>query len=613
MKTMTHLYYEIGDDQTGTLFFPQPFDPLQPELQTALRTALSELAQKKLVGLVIRSTDSLYFGSDTSAEEVLHFPSRQAAQAYAHTWQALAEQLHALPYTVVCALSGRCVGVALELALACDWRIGTPATQLGIFDIQVGSLPKAGTLHRLPRLVGLQTALDLLLTGRMISGIKAYQTGLLHACVPAPLMESQCRVLLQRVSKHKRLSAAIARTSAFSRSLPKWAMEGNPIGRKMIFKKTRETIEEKTQGRQPAAYHCLDAVAYGFETTGAKALQKEAELFAASISTREAQSLSHLHRIRMQVQASAVISPPSSPTIGLLGASRQKGDLALCAVTHGHRVRLYEENTEAIGGLLRQVYEALLRKVDKREIALHKIPQYMAQLSPCRSQTGLSQCEWVLDLTQSPAKLHMGTTTVLAYFLPSPSDFVEICCPKGGDITSIKDRLHGIGKTTLTLYPEGPFFLPHMETLFFSEALHLAEKGLATAAIDKALEEFGFRVGPFRWMAQRGETSIPTATSALEWEGADIVNRFLLVLLHATCAHLEQYPHASLESIEILLVEGLGFPDIWGGLLKYADFVGIRSLRDNLVHLAEQEGPRFLPSAWLEKQGRFFPLEPVFY
>ncbi len=600
MTTKQYLHYEIAEDQTGTLFLHDPFDPLDLKVQSALRKALKELAQKKLVGLLLCSSNPLRLGCDTRAEEVLQLTSRERAQVYAQTWQQLTEQLHALPYTVVCALPGDCWGMGLELALACDWRIGTPTTQVGFLEIQAGTLPKAGSLYRLPRLIGLQAALDLLLTGRTLSGSKAHQLGLLHLCVPTPLVASQCKILLHRVNKYKRMPASVARASAFS-------MEGNPLGRKLIFKKTRELIGEKTQDRHPAAYHCLDAVAYGFEATVPKALEREAELFAASVMTREAQGLSHQLRSKKQLQYIGLEA--GSLTVGLLGAVLQSGDVALRALEQGHRVLVYDEKPEAIGIVLRYVYDALIRKVDRKELTTHRVPQYMARVSPCRSRVGFSACDVVMELGQMPAKIEVAGTTVSLYFLAAPSSFVEVCLsPSDVDATPIFSALHRIGKPALSLACEGPAFLPQIEGLFFSQALYLTQKGILPAFIDQALEKAGFRMGPFRWMAHKGhpfEAEEDFAESeAPEWKEADVVNRFLLVLFHGTCAHIEQYPQASLATIDVLLVEGLGFPEVWGGILKYADWVGIRALIEGLTGLAHEEGLSYAPSAWLQARGK---------
>src|SRR5690606_26269281 len=94
---------------------------------------------------------------------------------------------------VVAAIDGVALGGGLELALACTWRLASdsPRTKVGLPEVQLGLLPGAGGSQRLPRLVGLRAALDLMLTGKQLDGRRARKIGLVDEVVPAPILEDR--------------------------------------------------------------------------------------------------------------------------------------------------------------------------------------------------------------------------------------------------------------------------------------------------------------------------------------------------------------------------------------------------------------------------------------
>ena len=135
--------------------------------------------------------------------------------------------------------------------------------------------------------------IDLILTGKRLGGKKAEKMGLVDVVVPVSLLREQAiRYAQMKKAPHRRMPELSP--GKLAADLPKWATEGNLIGRKLIQKKAREMVDDKTKGFYPASYKALEAVFEGFDLPLPKALELEANLFGQLAVTRESHSLVHL-------------------------------------------------------------------------------------------------------------------------------------------------------------------------------------------------------------------------------------------------------------------------------------------------------------------------------
>src|SRR2546430_7622778 len=170
-------------------------------------------------------------------EEFLQLKTAADAERLSRDGQMLLDSLERLRVPVVAAIHGACLGGGLEAALACHYRIATdhPKTVLALPEVQLGLIPGAGGTQRLPRLIGLQRALDMILTGRNIRAKKAYQMGLVDELVhPAILQE----VALDRARKLADGKLQVEHTPK-GRGATGVLLEDNPFGRSIVFKKAR--------------------------------------------------------------------------------------------------------------------------------------------------------------------------------------------------------------------------------------------------------------------------------------------------------------------------------------------------------------------------------------
>jgi 3-hydroxyacyl-CoA dehydrogenase/enoyl-CoA hydratase/3-hydroxybutyryl-CoA epimerase len=163
------------------------------------------------------------------------------------------ERLASFPKPVVAAIHGACLGGGLEWALACHGRVASdaPRTQLGVPEVQLGLLPGAGGTQRLPRLIGVQAALDLILSGNPVRASKGRKLGLVDEVVPRSILIDVA------VEQAQVLAAAGGKTAHHGprrsprETVTRAALEGNPIGRKLLFAEARKQLLRKSGGYLP--------------------------------------------------------------------------------------------------------------------------------------------------------------------------------------------------------------------------------------------------------------------------------------------------------------------------------------------------------------------------
>src|SRR6185437_14263262 len=169
----------------------------------ALLIRLRDDAAIRAVVLISGKPDNFIAGADI--EEFTALTTRTEAERLSFEGQEMVSRVETLPKPVVAAIHGACLGAGLELALACHYRVATdhPKTQLGLPEVQLGLLPAAGGCQRLPRLIGLRAALDMILTGKSERAAKAYRLGLVDELVPASILRPVAIAAAERLADKK--------------------------------------------------------------------------------------------------------------------------------------------------------------------------------------------------------------------------------------------------------------------------------------------------------------------------------------------------------------------------------------------------------------------------
>jgi 3-hydroxyacyl-CoA dehydrogenase/enoyl-CoA hydratase/3-hydroxybutyryl-CoA epimerase len=465
--------------------------------------------------------------------------------------QAIFQKIADLKVPTVAAIHGQALGGGLELALACSWRIATtdPKTKLGLPEIQLGLIPGAGGTQRLPRLVGLQGALDLILTGKRLSSKRAEKMGLVDACVPPQLLREQAIKLTQKPKPSHRKMPDL-HPGKLAADLPKWATEGNPIGRKLIRAKAKEMVDDKTKGFYPASYKALEAVFDGYDTSLAKGLELEAALFGQLVVTRESHSLVHLFHAttalkkhRYKDAGRERFGKAKVEAIGVIGAGFMGAGIATVATERGIQVRLSDPNKESVGRALKHARDYFAKKVEKRRLKSFELAQKLAHVSPGVAPVGFGETDIVIEavfedlklkqklLAQCEARggddfifasntsaLPIGKIAegakrpdrVVGMHFFSPVEKMPLLEVVVTDKTApwvaarAVDLGQELGKQVI-IVKDGPgFYTTRALAFYLNEASMLLLEGAPIEVIDKALIDFGFPVGPITLIDEVG-------------------------------------------------------------------------------------------------------------
>ncbi|MBI3977380.1 MAG: enoyl-CoA hydratase/isomerase family protein [Chloroflexi bacterium] len=202
-----------GDVLTITFNRPQKLNALTEGMFAGLSAILRRVEQMDEVRAVVITGAGRAFscGVDVDMVRVLHERGRGAgARAIVRRWQAVFEQVEDLEKPVIAALNGVTVGGALELAMACDFRIAAPGIRLGLPETKLGAFPDGGG-QRLARLVGLGRAKDLIMTGRLIDAAESERIGLVSRVAPADGFQAAVQELIGELRETSPLGVGLAK------------------------------------------------------------------------------------------------------------------------------------------------------------------------------------------------------------------------------------------------------------------------------------------------------------------------------------------------------------------------------------------------------------------
>ncbi|HYW51502.1 MAG TPA: 3-hydroxyacyl-CoA dehydrogenase NAD-binding domain-containing protein, partial [Gemmatimonadaceae bacterium] len=521
------------------------------ELRQALGAIQRDPAIRAAV-IISGKRDNFIAGADIEA--FLEFrtaeDAEQACRAGHADFQAMAEGK-----PVVCAIHGGCLGGGTELALAAHWRIATdgPKTAISLPEVQLGLIPGAGGTQRLPALIGLQAALDMILTGKVVRAKKALQLGLVDEMVHPAILR---RVALQRAAE---LAEGTRRREPKHRGAGEMLLDENPIGRAIVFRKAKEGVLAKTKGLYPAPLAALDAVAAGYSSDG-DGYQTEARLFGELAMTPESQELVFLFfattalKRDMGVDAAAGGEPlPPALVIsrlGILGAGFMGAGIASVAAPAGTVVRMKDADTARVAKGLAAVREVMREKLVKKQVTRPQFDDLMLSVSGTTDYTGFGNADLVIEavfedlqvkhqvlreiegVVPSRAIVASNTSTIpiariasasvrpervlgMHFFSPvHKMPLLEIITHPGNDsqvVVSAVSYGRKIGKTVIVVRDGPGFFANRVLSPYVNAAGLLLDEGVSIDAIDEALVKFGFPVGPVTLI---DEVGLDVATKA---------------------------------------------------------------------------------------------------
>ncbi len=442
---------------------------------------------------------------------------------------------------VVVAIHGSCMGGGLELSLACDYRIATnhSKTVLALPEVKLGVIPGTGGTQRLPRVIGIQKALSYMLTGGNIYARKAKSIGLVDELTHKDALE---KAAIKAVHK---LSGTDSFKRKDRRSFIEKVLEGNPIGRNIIFSQARKKTLGKTKGNYPAPLMIIESVKYGYQKGLKKGLENESSLFGEAGATPESRALVNLFFGMTDSKKNPMKDKVKKVnTIGVLGAGLMGSGIADVSINKGgYSVLLKDQTLEAAAEGEKVIWDTLNQKSKKKIITSFERDQLASKVTGTDSYDSFGKVDLVieavfedLDLKRkivSEVEKVTGERCIFAsntsslpiseiakgakrpeniigmhYFSPvQKMPLLEIITtPQTADWVTATAYEVGVkqGKTVIVVNDGPGFYTTRILAPYMNEALLLLEEGASIEFLDKIMKQFGYPVGPMALLDEVG-------------------------------------------------------------------------------------------------------------
>jgi len=652
-----------------------PVNGLGHALRSGIVAALDQaLADPQVQAIVLTGSARAFSGG----ADVREFGTPKAGQE--PTLPNVIRALDAASKPVVAAIAGVCLGGGLELALGCHYRVAQPDASLGLPEVKLGLLPGAGGTQRLPRLIGLEAALNMIVSGQPAPAQAFAGTPLVHALIEGDLVEGAVTFAAQ----------VAARGEPLPRARDRKVKQPNADA---FLQFARNTVAAASKPF-PAPLQCVEAVAASLKPFD-EGLQTERTLFQALMQTPESRALRHV--FQAERAAAKVPGLPEGTLlrpiarVGVIGAGTMGGGITMNFLNAGIPVVLLEMKQEALDRGLATIRKNYENSMKKGKLKPEQVEQRMGLITPTLEYAALKDADLVieavfeemgvkeavfrqLDAVAKPGAILASNTSYLdidriATFTQRPQDVIGLHFFSPANVMRLLEIVRGaqtapdVLATSLALAKQikkmavvsgvcDGFIGNRMLARYGAAAQGLINAGALPQQIDGALQKFGLAMGPFRmgdlagldigwatrkrkaaeagvdmqpivadklceagrfgqktgagWYRYEAGNRTPLPDSVTEQLIADyrathgitprkisdeeIVERCIFALVNEGARILEEGIAARASDIDLVYLNGYGFPLHRGGPMLYADTVGLPQVVRSLRRFAAEPG-----------------------
>ncbi|HEY9758635.1 MAG TPA: 3-hydroxyacyl-CoA dehydrogenase NAD-binding domain-containing protein [Oculatellaceae cyanobacterium] len=669
-----------------------------------LLNVLQQVTQDASIkGLVIVSGKSDNFVAGADIGEIQALQSQPAVKSYeaSKLGKEVFSRLEQLSFRTVAAINGTCLGGGTELTLCCKYRIATNSskTKIGLPETKLGFIPGWGGTIRLPRLIGIQKALDLIANGNDVDAKKAWRLGLVDEVVePEKLLERAEEIAL----------GAEPKRSEKVFDLQKMLLEENPLGRYVMSNEAKKLITKKTKGKYPAPVEAAKVIFKSYEQTLDQAFEAESQAFGKLATTATSKNLVGLFYAQTESKKmpDGVTSDIKVETVGVIGAGVMGAEIAEAAAYNGYTVYLKDIDQAALDKGIATAKGLIDGLVSKKKLSQSEAAAIMGRIKPTLSYADMADCDLVIEAVVEVMKVKQAVLKELEEAIKKPFVFasntsslsvsemasvakepknvvgihffnpvhkmllVEIVranTTSNETVAAAQSFAMKLGKTTVVTGDAPGFVVNRILAPYLREAIVLLEQGVPPEEIDKAMTTFGMPMGPLALMdevgldigekvihvlhAALGERMAPPAilnvvsenkllgkkggkgiylyneegrrdgfnptilfavtAEATPKQRGEIQDRLSLVMVNEAARCIEEGVIHDPSQLDLAMVFGTGFAPFYGGVLRFADQVGLKIVQQKLEYLSKVCGGSYVPCKLLTEKAmkgeNFYP------
>mmetsp|Transcript_63815 Transcript_63815/g.75531 ORF Transcript_63815/g.75531 Transcript_63815/m.75531 type:complete len:772 (+) Transcript_63815:113-2428(+) len=447
------------------------------------------------------------------------------------------EEMKSKGVPLVAAIDGSALGGGLEWALWCDYRVASasPKTKLGLPEVKLGLLPGFGGTQNLHSVVGLQAAMDMMLTGKEVRVDKAKKMGLVDLVADGAVLESVA------IGVAEQLADGSLKVKKKKKGWMNWFVEDTPVGRNMMWKKVKEMVDKNTNGKYPAPYAIIDCVKHGLDNPRSK-YEHERESFVKLAETKESEALIGIFEGMTAMKKHPFGDATATPvtTVGVLGAGLMGAGIAQVTAEKGYAVLLKDRDDQGVARGTDYIHSNWHKKVKRRRMTQYQYNINDSNLTPLTDDSPTwrnhfekadvvieavfedlnlkRQIVQMVEESTPPHCLFATNTSAIPiseiakgaqrpqnvigmhYFSPVPSMPLLEIIPHDGTSTASQATAFELGtkqgKTCIVVKDVPGFYVNRCLGPFLVEVTALVKDGVGLEALDSAMKDFGMPVGP---------------------------------------------------------------------------------------------------------------------
>ncbi len=524
----------------------RPVNVFTPAVFADLDAALRAVADQRSVRLLVLLSDKKSgFAAGADVQQFADVRTAEEAKALSALGQDAFDRLARVAVPTLAIVHGACLGGGLEFALACDYRLAVdlPGTQFAFPEIELGLIPGWGGTQRLPRLIGVERALQMILAARRVGAQQAWTWGLVDGLSSVfPDVSAASEELMLRAIKQGKQP----RDWLTLRTWRQVALESNRLGRALIFRGSRRVLQRRVPDDMPAPDEALQVMRLGLDRGMEAGLAAEREAIGRLAVTPACRNLVGLFLQREQARklpAEARGDDKPVHRIGVVGAGTMGAGIAQLAALKGYEVIVQEVNTDALGMGLFRITSLFDQALERRLLTEEELRRKLGALRGTVKWEGFDAVDLVIEaaveelaikrtvfreleartrpdtlLATNTSSLtvaslqegltHPGRVAALHFFNPvHKMPLVEIGrapATEGRTVDTLVRWAVALGKTPVVVKDSPGFLVNRVLMPYLNEAVMLVAEGLAIEQVDRAMTRFGMPVGPLELLDQVG-------------------------------------------------------------------------------------------------------------